>query len=92
MAKAIQEKTRSTFKSLLRKNISRWNKPREKQMLPTNMNAKEKRVIKIFLQHYQLLWNKFIWESVASLPDADPNLAERKKNTSPPPEADRQSI
>ncbi|GEM_PF-4503400 len=62
MAKAIQEKRRSTFRSLLRKKISRWNKPREKQILPTNINAKEKRVIKIFLQYYQPLWNKFYLE------------------------------
>jgi len=45
------------LRSLLRKNISRWNKPREKQMLPTNIYAKEKRVIRIFLQYYQGLWN-----------------------------------
>ena len=55
IANAIQEKMRSAFRSLLRKNISRWNKPREKQMLPTNTNAKEKRLIKTTLLHYQML-------------------------------------
>lgn len=55
MAKAIQEKKRSTFSSLLRKKISKWMKPREKQILPTNTNAKEKRLIKRTLLHYQIL-------------------------------------
>jgi len=55
MAKAMQEKKRSTFSSLLRRKISRWRKPREKQILPTKINAKEKRLIKTTLLYYQML-------------------------------------
>ena len=51
MAKAIKEKARSTFRSLLRRNISRWRKPREKAVLPTNMKAKENKVIRVRSPH-----------------------------------------
>ena len=69
MAKAIKEKTRSTYRSLLRRNISRWRQPREKHVLPTNINAKEKKVITSILLHYQMkvtmnftavCWKKYI--------------------------------
>ena len=57
MAKAIQEKARSTFRSFLRKNISRCNNPREKQMLPTNINAKENRLIIAMLPRLKFILN-----------------------------------
>jgi len=53
MANAIQEKARSTFRSLLRRKISRWSVPMVKQTLPTNINAKYNRFINATI-HYQL--------------------------------------
>jgi hypothetical protein len=54
MAKAIQEKARSTFRSLLRRKISRWSVPMVKQTLPTNINAKYNKLINATI-HYQLM-------------------------------------